>query len=481
MIDATQLDLVTVERELCARSFASFVKFAWSQLEPSAELKWGWALDAICEHLQAVHDGQINRLLINVPPACMKSLLTGVFFPAWEWGAAERPELRFLTTSHKQDLAVRDNLKCRRLIQSEWYQARWNVPLTGDQNQKTKFENIHTGFRECSAFGSLTGSRGDRVIIDDPLSVDDAYSDAALESAEKMFLEAVPTRVNNEKSAIIVIMQRLHERDTSGIILSRDLGYTHLMLPMRFEPPRKCVTSIGFEDPRKKEGELLFPERFGEEQVQELEKSLGSYAIAGQFQQSPVPLGGGLFKKDWIRTYDELPPRFDQVLMSWDCTFKESKDSDFVVAQVWGRVGASCYLIDQIRGQWDFVKTRAMFEQFAEKHPKAVRKLVEDKANGSAIISDLGRHIQGIVPITPTESKLARASSVSPLWEAGNVYIPNETVAPWIGAFTTELLSFPAGVHDDQVDAMTQALNYLNNHKGGFIHPSNRMALRRFI
>ena len=192
-----------------------------------------------------------------------------------------------------RDLAVRDNLRCRRLIQSEWYQSRWPVVLTGDQNAKTKFENDQTGFREAMAFTSMTGSRGDRIILDDPISVDDANSAAALASAEMTFTEALPTRLNNATSAKIVIMQRLHERDTSGIILSRDLGYVHLMLPMEFEADRRCQTQIGFSDPRQEDGELLFPERFPAWQVATLKKQMGSYATAGQFQQRPAPREGG--------------------------------------------------------------------------------------------------------------------------------------------------------------------------------------------
>lgn len=474
--------LIELDREIAKRSFAEFCKMAWHVLEPATPLRWGWCLDAICEHLQAVHEGKIKQLLMNVPPGCMKSLTTGVFFPAWEWGAGGRPDLRFLTTAHKETLAIRDNLKCRRLIQSEWYQERWPVKLTGDQNAKTKFENTATGFRESMSFTSLTGSRGDRVIIDDPLSVDDAFSEAGLQAAEDTFLEAVPSRINNENSAIIVIMQRLHERDTSGVILSHELGYEHLMLPMRFEPKRKCVTSIGFEDPRKVEGELLFPERFSETQVREMERTMGSYACAGQLQQRPVPRGGGLFKQEWIRHWSDatLPENFDALTMAWDMTFKATNTSDYVVGQVWGRKGGNYYLLDQVRGRFDFVKTRAMFEVFAEKWPKVRRKLVEDKANGSAIISSLRDVISGIVPITPKESKEARAASVTTLWEAGNVYIPPEDKFPWVRLdFVPELLAFPAGAHDDQVDCVSMALNDLYQHKGWRVSPSALAALRR--
>lgn len=472
---ATRLPtLIELDREIARRSLSEFCKMAWHVLEPATQIKWGWALDAMCEHLEAVHNGQIKRLLMNVPPGMMKSLLTGVFFPAWEWGAGGSPSLRYLTTAHKEALALRDNVKCRRLVSSDWYQERWSVPIASDQNAKGKFENIYTGFRESMSFSSLTGSRGDRIIIDDPLSVDDAFSQAALEAAQQTFLEAVPSRVNNEDSAIIVIMQRLHERDTSGVILARDLGYEHLMLPMRFEKSRRCSTSIGFTDPRTTEGELLFPERFSKAQVEEMERTMGSYAVAGQFQQRPVPRGGGLFKRDWIQHWDRLPDRFDSTCISWDMTFKDSATSDYVVGQVWGRKGGAFYLIDQFRGQWDFVKTLEQFVAAAKKYPHVTRKLVEDKANGSAIISTLRKHVSGIVPVTPKESKEARASAVTTLWEARNVYLPPADRFPWVESdFIPELLSFPAGAHDDMVDSATQALSDLSRRSGLSIDPTN--------
>lgn len=475
--------LIELDREIARRSLADFCQMAWHVLEPSTPIKWGWALDAMCEHLEAVHTGEIKRLLMNVPPGMMKSLLTGVFFPAWEWGPCASASLRYLTTAHKEPLAVRDNMKCRRLIQSEWFQERWPLQLTGDQNAKTKFENVATGFRESMSFKSLTGSRGDRVIIDDPLSVDDAFSQPALEAAGKTFLEAVPSRVNNENSAIIVIMQRLHEKDVSGIILERDLGYTHLMLPMRFEPARRCVTSIGFSDPRKNDGELLFPERFSELQVKELESTMGSYATAGQLQQRPVPDGGGLFKNEWFKYWspETLPAKFDAMVMSWDMAFKETAISDFVVGQIWGRKGGNFYLLDQVRDRLDFVKTKRAFVDLSEKWPNVLRKLVEDKANGPAIISSLKDDISGIVPVTPKESKEARAASVTPLFEAGNVYFPPPDLYPWVKKdLIPEFLSFPAGAHDDAVDSCTQALNDLHKNRVKKIHPTNLAALRRF-
>ena len=234
----TPIDIIAAERELCSRSLAYFARRAWHVLEPSTPLKWGWALDAICAHLEAVTRGDINRLLMNVPPGTMKSLLTGVIWPSWEWGPKELPHMRFLGTAHKQDLAVRDAMKCRRLIQSEWYQTRWPMVLMADNNAKLRFENDKTGFREAMAFEGMTGSRGDRVLIDDPHSVADANSVQKLATGVATFREALPSRVNNDESAIVIIMQRLHESDVSDVAI--DLGYTHLCLPMRFESDRRC-------------------------------------------------------------------------------------------------------------------------------------------------------------------------------------------------------------------------------------------------
>lgn len=460
------IDLVSLEREACRRSLATFAQRAWHILEPATPLKWGWALDAICAHLEAVTRGDCLRLLMNVPPGTMKSLLTGVIWPAWEWGPHGKPEHRFLGTSHKQDLAVRDNLKCRRLIQSAWYQERWPVTLTGDQNAKTKFENAATGFREAMAFTSMTGARGDRVILDDPLSVDDGNSVAALKAAETTFREALPTRVNNDESAIVVIMQRLHEKDTSGIILTGELGYTHLRLPMRFESERRCVTPY-FTDPRTVEGELLFPERFSETSVSALEKTLGSYATAGQLQQRPVPRGGGLFKDEWWRFWSVLPAIKHRVVYA-DTAQKTKEQNDYSVFQCWGMGADGCiYLLDQMRGKWEAPELLTVARAFWAKHKAAtdlgaLRALkVEDKASGTGLIQSLRRRDGAAQPIPVSgiqraTDKVSRAYDAAPSIEAGMVYLPKD--ATWLAEYLAETSAFPNGAHDDQLDPTMDAV-----------------------
>jgi predicted phage terminase large subunit-like protein len=458
----TSAEMLAIEREYSRRSLANFAKEAWHVLEPATPLKWGWALDAMCEHLEAVSNGDILSLLMNVPPGTMKSLMTGVIFPAWEWGPRAKPDLRYLGTSHKQDLAVRDNLKCRRLIQSKWFQDRWSVQLTSDQNAKTKFENDSTGFREAMAFTSMTGSRGDRVILDDPLSVDDANSDAALRAAEITFTEALPTRLNNENSAKIVIMQRLNERDTSGLILAKNLDYVHLCLPMEFESDRRCTTSIGFTDPRTEDGELLFPERFGAKQVADLKATMGSYAVAGQLQQRPAPREGGLFKRSWFRPVHAIPAKTTFV-RGWDLAASTTQTSAFTAGVKVGRYPDGRFVIaDSARDQLS---------------PHGVRTLIKNTATGDGIETrisipqDPGQagkaQAQGMtldlagfdVHTSPeTGDKVTRASPLAAQAEAGNVDI---LVGEWNEAFLDEAGNFPNGKFLDQIDAASRAFNEL--------------------
>jgi predicted phage terminase large subunit-like protein len=457
-------DLLAVERELCRRSLAHFAQRAWHVLEPAAELKWGWALDAICLHLEAVTNGEITRLLMNVPPGSMKSLLTGVIWPAWEWGPRGMPEMRFVGTAHEETLAIRDNRKCRDLVKSDWFQKLWPLELARDLDGKKEFGNVHKGFRQARAFTSMTGVRGDRVILDDPISADNANSAAKLEEARLAFTETLPTRVNSEKSAIVVVMQRLNEKDVSGVIKDMGLPYVHLCIPMRFEPGRRCMTPIGWQDPRQKEGELMFPERFGEAQVQELEKTLGSYGAAGQLQQRPAPRGGGILKESWFRYYTVLP-RLEFRTIHVDTAQKTEEQHDFSVLQCWGRsLTGEAVLIDQVRGKWESPELLVQARAFWHKHKAdpafgaALRAMmVEDKVSGTGLIQTLRREGVAIIPVQRNKDKLSRGYDAAPFIESGNVLLPED--APWLSDFLAESAAFPGGAHDDQMDPMFDAIN----------------------
>jgi predicted phage terminase large subunit-like protein len=462
--------ILQARRELCRRSLADFARMAWPVMEPATDLKWGWALDAICEHLEAVTDGELKRLLMNVPPGSMKSLLTGVIWPAWEWGPRGLASHRFLGTAHKQDLAVRDNMKCRRLIQSAWYQRLWPLALTSDQNAKTKFENAATGFREAMAFTSMTGSRGDRVILDDPHSVDDANSPAKLQGDILTFREALPSRVNNDQSAIVIIMQRLNEGDVSAV--AKDLGYEHLMIPMRFEEERRCTTSIGWTDPRVIDGELMFPERFPQQQVVELERTLGVYATAGQLQQRPAPREGGLFKPSWFAPISARPIDIIRTVRAWDlaATAKStSNDPDWTAGVRMSRTKAGVFIIEgcrRFRGSPMEVENSLLAQAPIDGSAVTVRLAQDPGQAGKSQAEQLVRKLAGY-PVKverPTGDKATRAAPLASQAEAGNVRIllTGDTSADaWIQPFLDELALFPAGSHDDQVDAAADAFNEL--------------------
>jgi predicted phage terminase large subunit-like protein len=369
--------------------------------------------------------------------------------------------MRFLGTAHKQDLAVRDAMKCRRLIQSDWYQARWPVNLTTDQNAKTKFENDKTGFREAMAFTSMTGARGDRVILDDPLSADDANSEAALRAAELTFTEALPTRVNNDRSAIVVIMQRLHERDTSGIILDRGLGYTHLCLPMRFEPDRRCVTPY-LTDPRTVEDELLFPERFPEAAVADLEKTMGSYASAGQLQQRPAPRGGGMFKREWFPVVDAAPTGCKWV-RGWDLAATANDKAAYTAGVKIGRApDGRFYIADSRRIQGSAADAERLIVNTASQDGQGVTgSIPQDPGQaGKAQSQYLIRQLAGYAYKASPESgdKETRALPLAAQAEAGNVLLIR---GEWNRDFLAELETFPMGKFKDQVDAATRAFSDL--------------------
>ena len=229
----------------------------------------------------------------------------------------------------------------------------------------------------------------------------------------------------------------------------------------------------------RKIGEPLHPERFSLAKLEQIRKTVGIRDWSALYQQNPIPDEGGLFKPNWIQYYDELPTHYDKAVMSWDMTFKDTKTSDYVCGQVWIKEKSCYYLVDQIRGRFDFTTTLKKFIEFSNKHPYCKRKLIEDKANGTAVINTLKKHISGIVPITPKESKVARASATSTLWEAHNIYIPDKNKNRWVELeYEDELLKFPGGLHDDQVDCTSQALNDLMS-KQEHIDPSNVEAILR--
>lgn len=460
-------ELVELESELCLKSLAHFAEQAWHVVEPGRPFVKGWHIDAIADHLEAVLNGDIRSLLINVPPRHMKSLLVSVLFPAWGW--ARRPELRWLFASYAESLSIRDSVKCRRVIQSPWYQRRFGhvFQLTGDQNEKKKYENNQTGHRLATSVGGAgTGEGGDIIVADDPHKVMEAESEKVRENVLDWWDGEMSSRGNDpQKVAKIIVMQRIHERDLSGHVLA-EKGYEHLCLPAEFEPERKCFTSVGWEDPRKERGELLWPARFREPEIKQMKKELGSQRYAGQGQQRPAPAEGNIFKRAWWKYWTALPDSIDFIALSMDLSFDEGKTASYACFQVWGRSGADKYLMDQEREQCSFSKQLVIVRRMVDKWndpgrlgPKMINALwVEKKANGAALISTLQKEIPGILPVEPRGSKEARAEAVAPEVESGNVYIPHPDLVPWVPEFIEEHTVFNNGAFNDQVDTTSQAL-----------------------
>jgi predicted phage terminase large subunit-like protein len=350
----------------------------------------------------------------------------------------------------------------RRLVTSDWYQERWHVQLTGDQNEKKYYENASTGFRQACAVGSMTGRRGDRVAWDDPHSVEASLSAAHRETALRVFQETLPTRLNNpDSSAIIVVMQRLHEGDVSGLILSNDFGYEHLCLPMEYEVDRKCRTSIGWEDPRTVEGELLFPERFSRETVERDKKVMGSMATAGQFQQRPAPRSGGFFEWEKIVIVDALP-NIVRWVRYWDKAGTDGGGAYTAGVKMGVGDDGFFYIVHVERGQWAAPKRERTIKATAASDGVLVPIWIEQepgsggKESAEATIANLIGYT--IKAEKPSGDKELRAEPLAVAVEAGMVRMLR---GEWNTAYMDEVKLFPASKYKDQVDGSSGAFNRL--------------------
>lgn len=408
----------------------------------------------LCEKLEAVERGEIKRLIITMPPRHGKSEVATKKFPAWFLG--RNPEKEVILSAYGADLAedfsaiARDTLKL-------WGPELWGVHLSDGSSSVKKWgiKGYRGGLFAAGVGGAITGRGAHLAIIDDPIK---NHAEALSETYRKGIKDWYKTTLRTRLApggAIIVIQTRWHEDDLAGYLLAEAMQdgeqWDVLDLPAIAEE----------NDPLgRAPGEALWPERFPIEELQATKKTLGSFWWAALYQQRPSPADGGMLKRGWWKFFRQAPSTFDELLISWDFTFKDSKKADFVVGQVWGRAGADKYLLDQVRDRMDFPTTVQAVRNLSAKWPKARAKLVEDKANGPAVIATLKREISGLIPVEPQGSKEARASAVSPDVEAGNVWLPQD--APWVQDFIEECAAFPNGANDDQVDAMSQALLRFN-------------------
>lgn len=479
--------LEDLEKDACERSLAEFVKVFWPVMEPSTPLVWGWTMDAICQHLEAVTDGRITRLIINVPPGFSKSSLLNVFWCAHEWGPKRMPHLRYISTSYSYSLTQRDNIRFRRIIMSEKYKKYWGDVFgpSHDQFTTTKVANDKTGWKLATSLaGVTTGERGNRVLIDDGNNVMESESPQVLETTNMWVREVMPDRLNNiEKDAIVNIQQRTAENDVTGTLLSLNLGYEHLMIPMEYDPDRHCTTSIGWTDPRKKEGELAFPERFPLDAVQKLRRAKGEFAWASQYAQSPSPRGGGIIPLKTWRIYGDTKypanpaykdfPNMEYIVAGLDTAYTEAQENDYSALVVFGLYRDQYWMPKiMLMHAW---QERLKIHDLVTKVNKSCeryqvdRLLIEDKAAGHSVQQELARLFRkrqfGIELVHAKGDKVARAYSVQHLFTEGMIY------APWDGEFKdwarlvmNQLAVLPKGAHDDLADAAVYCLRYLRTN-----------------
>ena len=464
MIDAPNT-LLAVKAERSRRRFATFFReFAWPALMPGVPFQPNWHIDAICDHLEAVKRGQIKRLIINMPFRMLKSTLVSQAFQAWDW--IDSPHMQYLTASYAKDLAIRDAVATRRIIESPRYQAAFGhkYKLAGDQNTKSRVENDKGGARTITSTDSAAiGFGGNRRIIDDPISPRKTDSAVAIEASVEWWKGTMSTRGNDPATDVIVLVhQRLHENDITGYLLKEEAGdWEHLVLPMRYEAEHRKSSSLGFSDPRTTEGELLFPSRINEVAVKALEKSIGVYHTNAQLQQRPEPRGGIIFERKHYRYWTVLP-ELDEIVISIDATFKDLQTSDHVAVQAWGNVGSKKYLLRRLKERMSFKATCDTVVSFSAMFPDAVAVLMEDKANGTAVIETMASTVSGLIPVNPSGGKAARAYAMQPEHENGEIYLPDPSIDPTIEVFLSASSSFTGmeGGDDDEIDAMTQYCNW---------------------
>ncbi len=470
----TAADIRAVDRRCAEHSEAHLIDFirngAWDVVEPGFEFHNTWLIGAITEHLEAVTAGQITRLLINMPPRCMKSLLVSVFWPCWEW--VKDPRMRRLFFTYSQDLTVRDSQKRRNIIRSDWFQSAWGDKFAITQDRDLRYDNSRTGFHMSSSTGGMgTGEGGHGLAIDDPASAEDAASPTKRETVTRWLSETVPTRLNDQiRGSIVLVQQRFHEDDSSGYIIAKELGYIHLCLPMRFESERKCVIHVtGWQDPRTTEGELLWPERFPEPVVARLERELGPYGAAGQLQQRPAPRGGGMFQRDWFQIVDAIPAGV-RIVRFWDFAGTEG-GGDWTVGLKMGLGDDGIfYIIDVRREQYGSAGVERLVKHTAKADGVAVPIYLEQEP-GSAGKDRASYYITRVLPgfivqaEPATGSKEIRAAPLASQAEVGNVKLLR---GAWNDDFLSEAEIFPNGTHDDQIDAASGAFGKLIQAKGGF-------------
>jgi predicted phage terminase large subunit-like protein len=442
--------------------FYAFVERCFRELHPQTEFLSNWHLELIAAELENCRVGKTTRLIVNVPPRSLKSICCSVALPAWILG--HNPSEQIICASYAQDLANKHSMDCRSVMSTAWYQRLFPARLSPQKQSLQEFVTVQKGARLATSVGGvLTGRGADWLIIDDPLKPDEALSDTIRNSVNNWFDHTLYSRLNNKSTGrIIVVMQRLHEDDLVGHLLG--LGdWKVLRLPAIAEVDEQfeVSTTYGVRSFSRRAGESLHPDREPLPILEDLRRTQGEYNFAGQYQQSPSPLGGGLVKAEWFKIYkqSELPNPFELTFQSWDTACKSSELNDYSVCTTWGLKGKRLYLLNVFRRRVEYPELKRMIIEQAKLYGAKV-VLIEDKASGTQLIQDLiADGFNSVKRYVPKLEKVLRLNSVTNLIENGFVYLPENE--PWLAEYIHELVTFPRSKYDDQADSTSQALDWV--------------------
>ncbi len=466
-----------LEKRAVETSLYRFIKWAWPLVDPApfVDSKHIWI---VCKYLEAVTMGEIPKLAINIPPGHQKSLTVSVFWPVWTW--LLKPGRRFMNTSYRGDLALRDADRSRDLIRHPVFQEEFGdrFKLRKGQDIKSRYANDQRGYRFSTAIAGIMGEGGDYVVLDDPHNVETAESDGVRDETVRKIRLALPTRVRSRDGAVVLMMQRLHSRDFCGVVFAQEEGWVHVCLPARFDPTHPFLMPPTIQltsgrvlpgDWRTEEGELLWPELFGEERLSLLENALGSYGVAGQLQQLPVPREGGLFKRAWFdgKFVDVSDVPIGVTVRGWDLAAGDNAAADYSASCKIRKAEGNYYIMHAARFKREPLKVKQEMKRLAEQDGHAVQvNFPQDPGQaGKSQRQDLVANLDGFnVRYSPESGdKVTRAEGLSAQAEGGNVYLVRDD---WNDPFLDEICMFPGGENDDFMDAASRAYHALKNAAG---------------
>lgn len=451
-----------LKKEILRNDLSAFIHKTFHTVNPGVKYNHNWHIDLIAEYLKEVCAGNIKRLIINVPPRSLKSVCVSVAFPAWVLG--NRPHSRIIVASYSELLSLKHSTDCRLVVSSKWFDNVFpDFELNPSQNEKHKFATTQNGYRfATSVGGSLTGEGGDILVVDDPHNPQQVMSEKYRSKTLEWFSNTFVSRLNDKKNgAIIIVMQRLHPNDLVGYLLDKaDNDWEVLSIPAIAD--EDVYYSIGGFEKFRQKGDILHPSREGKKEIERIKKDMGSYVFLAQYQQKPVVKEGGMVKEGWIKRYS-TNVGLNKFYLSFDTAIKTGIKNDPSVCTVWSELDNNLYLLDVCREWLEYpdLKKRT-FELIKKWKPEVV--LIEDKASGQSLIQDLKKEVATpIVGVKVSKDKVTRFASVSPFFEAGNIFLPNE--ASWLTDYEIELYGFPFCEHDDQVDSTSQFLQWYKNKK----------------